>query len=566
MGTGGDQDHYEIHVLKGPSWAFFATAPDREEAVDAALPMVGRDGVLAVKVVRESFDPVSSSFKSRTVLLEGRQDAISKAKPLPNREDSRFCFKVDDFYSLYGRQQIAILLRQELDRWVITPTELLHVPDHVDRLQATGTVLQHVVQKTAIMQVQQTKRPVTERAKELYDLIGQAERRLFTDKKHKRLPILEKGGTAALLETIDAEQNRLYLLNCAVCGYLAPLKTWRSKLEAMMALLDEPGVTAGPRRFLLQVIDVITGELLSSSVALTELVGASPDLATQLGAVADLYLGRFAAADALPAVRMLNQLVGEGQMISARTALARRVLGEIATTRPLTKGNLAAEIAALGTLYRRFDHVEGTLVQLDEIREAFRGRSERQLGSGVVSDYLAATPSSLDRAEKLLALEANVIGLGNKRRLAGFVGPLLTGPDAQGEVVVHEGHPMDMLRRLVAMQQVVLASQLDDQDKDKLSGRLDQLNLLLFERSGILPRAERSAGGPIDRAITILRLCTAGILTQGQSRERAQRRALALITREGLIAFMTGADEAERTARRAILRNLLQDAGLENVF
>jgi hypothetical protein len=99
-----------------------------------------------VKVVKETYNADTGDYLSLKIFEDGhtklKTDAAAEDVPhaLP-------CFKPDDLYSYHARATMARLLCEFLARQKLTVTELIHRSDSLERLEATGTLFQHCVQK-----------------------------------------------------------------------------------------------------------------------------------------------------------------------------------------------------------------------------------------------------------------------------------------------------------------------------------------------------------------------------------------------------------------------------------
>src|SRR6202012_4350108 len=110
------------------------------------------------------------------------EDGHNQMKVAPAQEDAPHalpCFKPDDLYSYHARQTMARLLADFLARNKITITELIHRADMLEKLEATGTLYQHAIQKIAVAQAASTTIPVQQIVKSLNELTTQATQRVY---------------------------------------------------------------------------------------------------------------------------------------------------------------------------------------------------------------------------------------------------------------------------------------------------------------------------------------------------------------------------------------------------
>ena len=108
------------------------------------------------------------------------------------------CFKPDDLYSYHARKTIARLIPEFLARNKITVTELSHRADMLEKLEATGMLLQHAIQKIAVAQAASTTTPVQQIVKSLNALTTKAFHRVYRDSRKGVFPEVEPESFGAL--------------------------------------------------------------------------------------------------------------------------------------------------------------------------------------------------------------------------------------------------------------------------------------------------------------------------------------------------------------------------------
>jgi hypothetical protein len=74
-------DHpFEIHALRAGKWKIDSIMDDKELAVEAAKALARRNGVEAVRVVREMFNQQKGEFARRTIFHTSRQQEMIAAE------------------------------------------------------------------------------------------------------------------------------------------------------------------------------------------------------------------------------------------------------------------------------------------------------------------------------------------------------------------------------------------------------------------------------------------------------------------------------------------------------
>jgi hypothetical protein len=74
-------DHpFEIHALRAGKWKIDSIMDDKELALEAAKALARRNGVEAVRVVREMFNQQKGEFARRTIFHTSRQQEMIAAE------------------------------------------------------------------------------------------------------------------------------------------------------------------------------------------------------------------------------------------------------------------------------------------------------------------------------------------------------------------------------------------------------------------------------------------------------------------------------------------------------
>jgi hypothetical protein len=71
---------FEIHALRAGKWKIDSIMDDKELAVEAAKALARRNGVEAVRVVREMFNQQKGEFARRTIFHTSRQQEMIAAE------------------------------------------------------------------------------------------------------------------------------------------------------------------------------------------------------------------------------------------------------------------------------------------------------------------------------------------------------------------------------------------------------------------------------------------------------------------------------------------------------
>ncbi|WP_420402557.1 hypothetical protein [Nisaea sp.] len=80
------QTLYEVHTLKGGSWAVDSTYPDRDGAIEVAKSLHGEKHFQAVKVVKDTYDPATGQGKE--IVVFDTASKVGRDKPAPAADEA----------------------------------------------------------------------------------------------------------------------------------------------------------------------------------------------------------------------------------------------------------------------------------------------------------------------------------------------------------------------------------------------------------------------------------------------------------------------------------------------
>ncbi|RMF69175.1 MAG: hypothetical protein D6740_09860 [Alphaproteobacteria bacterium] len=544
----GRNVHFELQGLRGNSWTVIEIFDDQNAAVRAAEKAFRTTTFTAVRVLRERFNPKDGQFHSFEVLYKGRKIRTSKFDVI---KPTAGCEKVSDLYSTDGRQQIGELLRDSLDDWQLTPLEILYGYDNYLRLSQAGTTLQGAVQRAAVAQVKMTGEAVGERVKKLYSLIDEAAAALKA-LSEAGFPVIDEERFASLLAGLEGEKERGFLLCGAIAQDLARCRTGVEKLRRLLGLMRENHPAWASR-----IIDHYIAEILALRGVLDEVLGTRAAV-ERIFAIATLLgsgPGHGRAPTGLAA--RLARFMEARLLRQSRRVLERQLVEAIGQQRRWTQGSLIEEFRAIARVAQELGgnlQMEGAGAGLVQQLEE---RAARFLNSQTIASYLETCKTPAERLAALLDLEPFVLGADNKRMLANYMLPQLTGPD-EAFWLKDEDSPARAMKRLADFQQRVLSSTLTRFTRDQLADRLDALCVILLEKAKIFDKLRASRMPPYDAVMRIFALIEQGLLTEGRAQQLAVEEARRYMRSKGFVQQLAALpDEQERKRRLDALQRKL---------
>lgn len=561
--------HFEIFTRQGAKggWNLHDVVSYRDTAIKQAEAIMAAGEATGVKVVKETYNAETGDYLTLKIFEDGH----NKAKVDPAAEDvpsTLPCFKPDDLYSYHARATMMRLLADYLARHKLTVTELIHRADALEEFEATGTLYQHAIQKVAVAQASSTKKPVQQIIKDLNELVSKAIGRVYRDDRREYFPAVKDDRFRALADKLASESDGNYVLNGAIARHLRPAKSWDEKLVRLLEIMEQANDDSPGALLLLSSVDAITSEILSGSAALHELIGEHESLGDALTTLIHLFLGQARADKAANnGVRVLTRHFAADNLPAARTAIANRIMAELKSTKRLGGETLLDEIAILRRIANKLVLGQGKYLSHEDLIAAFTTRSKRLATYETLTRFLEPIVAPDERVEKLLTIEESIIGAENKRHLANVILSQITSASFTDYFQDTRTPVLTRLQRLAYLQSRVLRSGLQEKPRREISLALDKVASATENRARILEGIVGRSHNPIDTVVTVLRLCSGGVLTEGQLSTKARAIALSYLNKPGFLdeyaAHLAGNDHpADPAAAKAEFIHTLEKAGI----
>jgi hypothetical protein len=534
------QIHFEVFARRNQnaSLVLEMATEDRARAMAYAEELL-ESGSVAVRVSKEVLDAETGEYSSVTILAKGL--AAPKKSKVALEDAGPPCVTPQDLYSSHARQRIVRLLEGWLGRYKATPFELLHRPDLAEKLEASGTDLQHAVQKIAIPEAQDKGVSVHEVIRNFNGLIERTIGRLIADGRAGKLANFKAEPFAVACTRLLEDPEGSYKLGGGVAMHLADSKTWRDKIDRLLDLADAAPADPRPRALAFDVIEQPLGEILGSRQGMAELLGAELDLGGSLAALTRLTAGPVVDAIATmdPSVnRSMPQLEGAAKRLSrwmegayfqsVRMAIGKRVISEIKSSRRLRPTDTNAEIDLLRALAMALTASQGKMLSGDDIRDAFIQRSSMLIGAEFVTAVVNETKTAEEEVRALLRLAENVTGAANKNQAAQWLVGAVTALRFEREMRGAREHALAKLQVMADLLKAIGRVDLPESEKTLLGKRLGDLGGLIEADAQIIASLLRSPLPPVQRLNMLVRMAASEIAPTGPATARAKDAALKL--------------------------------------
>lgn len=537
------QVHYEVFARRTPtsSWALEAATESREKALADAEAMLAEARACSVRVSKETLDVETGSFNSVVILTRGLADNGRTEREKPPTVEAP-CVTPADLYTVHARERIGRLLESWLVRQKATPFELLHRPDLAERLEATGSELQHAVQKIAIPEAQARGVTVHSVIRAYMPLVERALERLITDGRRGAFPDLSAEPFAKVCERIVAHPERGYRLGGAVAARLAQARDWSAKVDLLLDLAEQAPESGPARDLALSTLEQPLAEALASRVGVGDLLGAGLDLGGSLAALTRLVAGDImdklllieaSLAPRFPpmtgAAERLSHWFERGAFESVRAALGRRILTELTGPRRLRPHDAAEEIDLLRALAMALTAAAGPVFHLEEVQNAFAERSRRLVAADFVEAFLGKDRSGLEEARALIWLAENVTGAANKRAAARWLLAVVSALPFETEMRSAPESPAHRLQLLAELQREIAGAGLTETDGQAAIRAIGEVGGWVESDAKLAAGLARVSAPAGTRIMMLLRMASGSTAPHGPAAERARSEAHKLL-------------------------------------
>jgi len=565
------QVHYEVFVRVSAlaPWRLEQATEQRDVATTLAEEMLADKRAVAVRVTKETLDSQTMEFTSLTLFTKGVPEPARKTRERAASAEPP-CRAPSDLYASHARETIGRVLEDWLRRNRCTAWELLHRPDLVEKLEASGVELQHAIQKIAVPESQAIGQPVHEVMRAYQRLVEQSVERVVQSGRKNRFADLSQVSIADVARRLLGDPDRAYLLGGAVAGAMARAARPRDKVGFLLDLVEAAPDEAQPTALIRVVIEQPLAEILASPAGLADVLGPDLDLGGNLAALTRLAapdevealirmepaLGRQIPALDGPAERLGRQMkAGAFKMLGAY--IARRVVKELTGPRRLRPADARGEIDILRALAMALTASAGRLLSLDEVQEAFAARSKSIVTADFVETYLKDIPTVRGETEQLVRLCENVTGAANKREAARWLLACVSALRFEKEARAAAESPAVSLGALANLQRQVRGAGLNEADTGQITRKLGEVGALVEADARICDQIARAPVPMLQKLTLLLGLASGQGAPFGAATEKAKLEVLRLLKAPAAREALSASPELAGK-----LKPLLQAAGM----
>ncbi|MGA9658448.1 MAG: hypothetical protein WBQ60_05065 [Asticcacaulis sp.] len=533
--------HYELFSRRIPqgSWVLEMASEDRQAVLQNAEDLL-QSGRAAVRVCKETFDAETGEFNSLTLFEKGSSAPTKPIKAAPDTDT--ICTSPQDLYTPLAREKMARLLEDWLKKQHVTPFELLHRPDLVERLESGSEIL-HAVQKLSVPESHETGQSLHELMRRWSALFEKACTRLIADGRKGLFAPVTPDTLISRIDQLKDHPERAYVLGGGLAAALTGTKQSAAKLECLLKFALVLRDQMNPSRlWAMPVLEAPVIEIFNARTGLSELLGREADLGDSMAVmtrlVVDEEVEQMSRYDArigqlIPPLQgnlaHYHSLIKSGLMSDLGYHITTRLMQELKGPLRLKPNDPEAEIEILRALALCMSVAGRDEGQREDITEAFNIRSKKLVTSEFVTSLLAKAKTPAEEVSLLIWLCENMVGTHNKRQAARWLKQIVAADAFERHMRDNSLSVAQRLLSLAKMQARIHKADLVDQDGDELSQKMGQVGHQIATDARILAHILRGNAPALQKLSMLLSFASGQSAPFGLFSDQAKVEAITLL-------------------------------------
>jgi hypothetical protein len=532
--------------------------PTEESARQKARDLLAQKHIAGVRIIKESHF-ASDNRRESEIFKEIKQVEKSEDLAVMPVDSAPVCTQLADYYKTAARATVARLFTKYLEKFELTPLEILHSHSNFKRIMNMEALVPSAVDKVAGVQAKMLSEDSRKRREVLWSAVDALAKRA-REAEGKPIPELKGSTLDAVLTQIDGKvadpDERQFLANVALVKVSL---NWQGLLGKIGGLLPMAQSEKDARS--LAMVDEMMTDILAARTVIKDVIGISKHLGDAVMRILDLIEGKCAPTKfaAVELLEMLNSLFAEDKLPLSKAALFDRVardlsgpvrlttseeaasdknffktmLDRIVSDKGVTGGSLIA--AAVAERWARLNNVGGATGRKKSI-EGVTGMLESSKHKFV---FLLALYDDKAEADIRGAIEKQILTLVRQ-----FDSIQKIAPNARTEKV--------RLQEVAAIQRLVLDSRLEERFKRPLAYAFDVLVSDYIVQNNVIQRLDDQKLSFRERALRLVAFASSGVLTVGKATTIAREAIVGYLRRKDFITAFTADLTAQEEKEKAI--------------
>ncbi len=567
------QESFEVQVCQQGRWLTQETFPREAEARNLSKSLLSNGSFEGVKIlkIRQRGDAESETV----VFSEMREAVVNDRIQVVTIEEASPCDRLEDCFLPPARATIGRVLRQYLDKQVITPIEMMHSHREMKRIADFESLMPSAVGRVATVQTRDNPAggDAKARSNQMFDWAGK-----ITDMARKvaeipNLPKLENDSfdnCLAKIEKAMPPERATHASQVVLSQATITTRSWLGKVEQLLTLLEGAKHPAAAK-----AIDPIIADCFASTDAIRDLLGRQLNLANAMLTLIDLARGamKVELKGDEEFIGQLNRHFGvTGLLPEAREAIVEGVRRQLRGRAPMTHGERPQQREAYRKVILHLMGARGAILGGASMADAIVLGNSRFVEEGgetgrklAITNAPAIMDAQADRARLILVILQGKIAAEQGEALTRQAMDIIRRAQKFTDLVRPEQSPPERLRSVAQLQEAVAASTLmPEPNRSNYIEKLDTLLTDFLTESGIIAKLDDPAASIRLRALRLVQFGASGVVTQGKARAMLRDRVNAHISlpnfNQRFLADLP--DVAQHSAALADFRGLLAKADL----
>lgn len=521
------QENFEVQVCQQGRWLTQETFPREGEARSLAKSLLSNGAFEGVKILKIR---LRGDAESETVIFsEMREAVVNDRIQVVSIEEASWCDKLEECYLPPARATIGRVLRQYLDKQVITPIEMMHSHREMKRIADFDNLMPSAVGRVASVQARDNPAggDAKVRSNLMYDWAGK-----ITDAARKvaetpNLPKLENDSFDTCLAKIEKAlpaDRAGHASMVVLCQATITTRSWLGKVEQLLTLLESCKHPSAAK-----AIDPIIADCFASTDAIRDLLGRQLNLANAMLTLIDLARGHMKGelkGDEEFVSQLNRHFASSGLLPESKEAILEGIRRQLRGRAPMTHGERPQQREAYRKVVLHLMGAKGSVLGGAAMADAIvlgnarfieeGGETGRKLAISTVPSIMDA---QADKARIILAALQGKIAAEQAETLTRQAMDIVRRAQKFTDLVKPEQAPPERLRSVAQLQEALIATQLiPEPNRSNYIEKLDNLLTDFLNESGIIAKLDDPAASTRLRALRLVQFAASGVVTNGKAK------------------------------------------------
>ena len=567
---------FEVQCLREGRWIIETSLPNQAEAEAFARRQLEKREVAGAKILREK-----GSGGSQKVVFSKIKEKREEKLTAGRIDTAPACRTVDECLQLRARMAMNRLLRTYLDKYALTPIEVLHNYREFKRLQDHDRLVGGALNQVAALQSENAAESmsVSRRADTLYGYASEIGKRT-KDVETLQLPSIKQLGLDATFARIaagagDSAANVDFLFRVAVSRDLIETRSHFGKLERLLHWINDSQDDGAVRR-----LDDFVADILGVASVVQDLLGEQPSLAAAVSKLLDIAFGQWQAPSGVSraaatdgtgdSIVQIARLVQEGRLPASSQVLVERVRVQLGGAKPLVRNDPDLEITSFRQILDRLMPDAALPVGGSDLVDALVQRKMRILNRGGAAGYRAAATwmatvmlDPLRKTRFLVALAQTPTARRFPDETVGLIDDVFVNVESISDIVKARVPPNEKMAGITQVWGEIRGSALPTEHVERICTRLDELLVQFVKSERILEKINDPSRPLRMRTMMLMKLCLPTSLPPGNASNLARAIIVGMLKRPNFEGEVVAdiADPAEKARTQRDLFVLMRQAG-----